>query len=241
MTKPNALVVRAPGTNRDHDVSLALELAGATPRIATLAALRANPQQLRDVQMLILAGGFSHADALGSGNLVGLELQRFLGDALREFLAAKKPILGICNGFQMLVRSGLLPGSLTHNQVVPGQPTGFVCQWVTLQPTSVARSVWTSAINEPIYCPVAHGEGRYIAPLDVISAHSALTYVDNSNPNGSNADIAGVTDATGLVLGLMPHPENHVLARQHPRWTRGERNGLGLSLFEGGVRHASQC
>jgi phosphoribosylformylglycinamidine synthase subunit PurQ / glutaminase len=241
MSNPAALVVRAPGTNRDYDVSFALELAGASPRIATLATLRADPQQLRNVQMIVLAGGFSHADALGSGNLVGLELARFLGDALQEFLDAKKPILGICNGFQMLVRSGLLPGSLTHNQVIAGQPTGFVCRWVTLQPTDVSRSVWTSAIDEPIYCPVAHGEGRYVASAEVISAHSALTYVDRSNPNGSHADVAGVTDASGFVLGLMPHPENHVLARQHPRWTRGEHHGLGLSLFVGGVRHASQC
>jgi phosphoribosylformylglycinamidine synthase subunit PurQ / glutaminase len=240
MSRPTALVVRAPGTNRDHDVSLALELAGAAPKIVTMAALRSAPKQLGEAQMLVLAGGFSHADALGAGALAALELSRFLGDALRDFLAKDHPILGICNGFQMLVRSGLLPGSLTHNQLHNDGPSGFTCRWVSLTPTAPSRSVWTSAVTEPIECPVAHGEGRYVADDDVISAHTALQYNDGTNPNGSYGDTAGVTDATGLVLGLMPHPENHVLARQHPRWTRGEQKGLGLSLFEGGVRHAKE-
>ncbi len=240
MSRPTALVVRAPGTNRDHDVSLALELAGAAPKIVTMAALRAEPKQLADAQMLVLGGGFSHADALGAGALAALELSRFLGDAMRDFLANDHPILGICNGFQMLVRAGLLPGSLTHNQSHNDGPTGFICRWVTLNATAPSRSVWTSAISEPIDCPVAHGEGRYVADQAILSAHTVLVYASETNPNGSLGHAAGVTDATGLVMGLMPHPENHVLARQHPRWTRGEQKGLGLSLFEGGVRHAKE-
>ncbi len=237
MTRPAALVVSAPGTNRDHDVAYALSLAGATPSRVALDVLIRRPARLLDAQMVIFAGGFSYADALGAGALAGLQIGQSLGDELRAFVSSGRPILGICNGFQMLVRSGLLPGSLTANE--HGQ---FVCKWVTLDAAAggsslTAQSVWTTGIDEPIECPVAHGEGRYIADPEIVRAHTALRYVGGTNPNGSDGDVAGVTDASGLILGLMPHPENHVLDRQHPRYARGEHGGLARSLFESGVAH----
>jgi phosphoribosylformylglycinamidine synthase subunit PurQ / glutaminase len=235
VSRPVALIVHAPGTNRDHDVAFALDLAGAEPMRMSMAALRANPAALHRAQLTVFAGGFSHADALGAGAVWGLDVARSLGDELRRFVADGKPVLGICNGFQTLVRAGLLPGSLTHNR-----DGGFVCTWVRLEPVVSTRCMWTQAVDEPIECPVAHGEGRYMASDEVAARHAALRYTTDTDPNGSVAHTAGVTDATGLVLGLMPHPENHVLARQHPRWARGEQRGLGLSLFESGVRHAKE-
>ena len=235
MTRPIALVVSAPGTNRDHDVAYAISLAGAAPNRVALDVLIRRPARLLDAQMVIFAGGFSYADALGAGALAGLQIGQSLGDELRAFVSSGRPILGICNGFQMLVRSGLLPGSLTANE--QGR---FVCKWVTLDATGSGgspKSVWTAGIDEPIECPVAHGEGRYVADLKTIGAHTALRYVDGTNPNGSDGDVAGVTDASGLILGLMPHPENHVLDRQHPRFLRGEHGGLARSLFDSGVAH----
>jgi phosphoribosylformylglycinamidine synthase subunit PurQ / glutaminase len=232
MTKPLALVVSSPGTNRDNDVAYALSLAGAEPVRVPLAVLGRRPQRLLDAQLVVLAGGFSHADALGAGALAGLELATSIGDELRAFAASGRPVLGICNGFQMLVRSGLLPGSLTRN--ASGQ---FVCKWVTLSAEDRAASVWTAGLEDPIDCPVAHGEGRYVADDETVGAHSALGYVDDTNPNGSVADTAGVADATGMILGLMPHPENHVLERQHPRFARGEHRNLARSLFDAGVAH----
>lgn len=232
MSRPAALVVTAPGTNRDNDVAYALSLAGADPSRISLDVLIRRPQRLLDAQMVIFAGGFSHADALGAGTLAGLQIARSLGDELQAFVASGRPILGICNGFQMLVRSGLLPGSLTTNS--HGR---FVCRWVTLEAPVPGRCVWTSGIDEPIECPVAHGEGRYVASADVLGAHMALRYVDQTDPNGSTEQTAGITDKTGLILGLMPHPENHVLERQHPRFARGEHGGLALSLFQSGVAH----
>lgn len=229
---PTALIVRAPGTNRDHDVAYALSLAGASTESIALSALCANPSVLNEVQMVVLAGGFSYADALGAGALAGLQLDRSVGDALRAFVGSGRPILGICNGFQMLVRSGLLPGSLRHNE-----DGNFVCRWVTLDAPVSSRCVWTSTMDGSVECPVAHGEGRYLASDEIISAHTALTYVDRTNPNGSTGDVAGVTDETGLILGLMPHPENHVLDRQHPRWHRREHRGLARALFDAGVAH----
>lgn len=248
MTQPQALIVRAPGTNRDGESALALELAGAQSTTVLLNDLLSNPKLLRESQMLVIPGGFSFADALGAGRLFALELTNRLADSLHQFVAAGRPVIGICNGFQTLIRTGLLPGgqqqiALGHNQNPAGQPTPFVCEWVRLQPRS-RRCIWTADLTEEIHCPIAHGEGRVAASPETLRSlqdndQIAVTY-SGHNPNGSIADIAGITDATGLVLGLMPHPEDHVVARQHPRTLRGHRGGLGLNLFRAGVRHAAQ-
>jgi phosphoribosylformylglycinamidine synthase len=234
MSRPTAVVLAAPGTNRDHDVAFALDLAGASPRIVLLAELLAEPALLREVQMLVVAGGFSYADALGAGRMWSLELTHGVGDALTGFVADGKPVIGICNGFQVLTRTGLLPGALGHN--ASGH---FQCEWVRLQAPQ-SRCIWTRDLGA-IECPIAHGEGRYVHPDPdglAVAGQVALRYADG-NPNGSVADIAGVCDPTGVVLGLMPHPENHVLPRQHPRHRRdaSTTRTLGLRLFEAAVRH----
>ena len=232
--RPRALVLQAPGTNRDHDAAYALELAGADAHIASMLDLADDMTALRTSQLVVVAGGFSHADALGAGRVFALGVEHGIGDQLRELVGAGRPVIGICNGFQTLVRAGLLPGALGHN--ASGR---FQCEWVTLD-APPGRCVWTQGV-EPIDCPIAHGEGRYVHP-DVASLERAgqvaLRY--RRNPNGSVADIAGVCDPTGVVLGLMPHPENHVIARQHPHRTRGGGGGLGLQLFRNGVEHARQ-
>jgi phosphoribosylformylglycinamidine synthase subunit PurQ / glutaminase len=230
--RPTALIVSAPGTNRNHDAAYAMELAGASAQTVGLKQLIKDPSQLNLAQLVVFAGGFSYADALGAGTVAGLQVERSLGDALRDMVASGRPILGICNGFQILVRSGLLPGSLVRND--HGR---FVCEWVTLAAPDPSRCIWTAGLVGPIECPVAHGEGRYLADDEIVSAHTALRYVDGTDPNGSSGCAAGVTDATGLILGMMPHPENHVLARQHPRFARNEQSGLALALFVSGVEH----
>jgi len=233
--RPLALVVAAPGTNRDGDVALALDLAGAEARRVLLAELARDPGLLRAAQLVVVAGGFSHADALGAGRMFALELEAAAGAELRAALERGVPVVGICNGFQTLVRTGLLPGALGHNA-----SGSFRCGWVTLVPER-SVSVWTSGLGT-IDCPIAHGEGRYVhADVAALAAAGqvALRYADN--PNGSDGDVAGVCDPSGLVLGLMPHPEDHVLARQHPRARHRPPGGLGLGLFERGVAHARSC
>jgi phosphoribosylformylglycinamidine synthase I len=235
MSRPAALVLAAAGTNRDHDVAFALDLAGAEPRITLLSELIERPSLLDAGQIVVIAGGFSYADALGAGRMFALQLEHRVGDALGAFVAAGKPVIGICNGFQVLTRTGLLPGALGHN--ASGH---FQCQWVTLE-AAASRCIWTRDLTS-IDCPIAHGEGRYThsdpAALDA-AGQVALRYA-NGNPNGSVDDIAGVCDATGAVLGLMPHPENHVIARQFPGFTNGAHGALGLTLFEQGVRYAKE-
>jgi len=244
--KPPVMILHATGTNRDHDVARALELAGANPEIVHINRWRDGDVRLGDYQMLVLPGGFSYGDDLGAGKLWAVAMRARLGDDLTSFIAAGKPVIGICNGFQALVKSGLLPGmrrgqevTLTRNEL--GK---FECRWVVLAPEG--NSLWTRGL-ENIYCPVAHGEGRFVAPDATLAEIEesnlvAIRYVGNgypANPNGSLNDIAGITNPAGNVLGLMPHPENHIVAEQHPQRHHGPQSGLGLPLFENGVRHAA--
>ncbi len=263
---PKVLVLHATGTNRDLDVSRAFELAGAQPEIVHLNQLRWGDKSWRDFQLLVLPGGFSYADALGAGKLLALDLQIYFEAEITRFIQSGKPVIGICNGFQALVKSGILPGhpSLTHHR--GAQPTikstltfnekgHFECRWVYLQAKSQS-CLWTKDLHSALYCPVAHGEGRFTldGPHALGDLHVqdqvALIYAhpDGSpaygaypaNPNGSVDDIAGLCNPAGNVLGLMPHPENHIFSYQHPRWTRGDTSGNSLQLFTNGVNYARQ-
>jgi phosphoribosylformylglycinamidine synthase len=240
MSRPAAIVVAGPGTNRDTDAVLALDLAGAEPSVVLAGELTARPELLDEARIVVVAGGFSYGDALGAGRMLALDLTAadggHLGERLRSFVAGGRPVVGICNGFQVLTRTGLLPGALGHN--AGGH---FDCRWVRLAREPASHSIWTAGLDDEIQCPIAHGEGRYVHPdPDALAAAGqvALRYA-GGNPNGSVADIAGVGDPTGVVLGLMPHPENHVLARQHPRHRLDPTTPrtLGLRLFEAAVRH----
>jgi phosphoribosylformylglycinamidine synthase len=253
MINPKALILHAIGTNRDRDVAHALQLAGATPEIVHINQLRRTERQLSDYQMLIVPGGFSYGDALGAGRLFALDLQTFFAEQVTAFVASGKPVLGICNGFQALVKAGILPAgklsaTLTHNQ-----RGHFECRWVHLLPQS-SQCVWIRRGDLPLQCPVAHGEGRFVCQDAAALADQqqiALRYAlpDGTpangqypaNPNGSALDIAGVCNPAGNVLGLMPHPENHIWLYQHPNWTRASANGLALPLFQNGVQYANQC
>jgi phosphoribosylformylglycinamidine synthase subunit PurQ / glutaminase len=259
--KPKALVLQAHGSNRDFDVMDALTLAGAEATGVPLNELRMNKTLLSDFNLLVVPGGFSYADALGAGKLLALDLASYFADEISKFVEAGKPVIGICNGFQALVKSGILPGgnwgmvngnssiTLTFNQ-----QGHFECRWVHLSPVS-QTCIWTKDLEESIFCPIAHGEGNFQTnhqlPITNLVSNDQValtyTYPDSApangdypaNPNGSILDIAGICNPQGNVLGLMPHPENHIYNWQHPRHTRGETDGSGLKLFENGVRYAS--
>jgi phosphoribosylformylglycinamidine synthase len=261
--KPTALILQAHGTNRDYDVAEALTLAGADPRPVPLNDLRSGKKKFADYQMLVVAGGFSYADALGAGKLLALDLNSYFSDEISAFVASGKPVIGICNGFQALVKSGILPFGGEKKEERRKNETGatltfnaqghFECRWVHLQPVS-QKCIWTKGLNEIIACPIAHGEGNFHtmhhSPLTTLRSNDqiALTYIhpDGSpangeypaNPNGSTLDIAGICNPQGNVLGLMPHPENHIYPRQHPLHTRGATGQSGLAIFENGVKYA---
>lgn len=236
--RPQALVVAGPGTNRDRDLALALDLAGADAKIVLTSQLAAKPELLARAALIGVAGGFSYGDALGAGRMMALDLtaDAELTEALRAFVASGKPVIGICNGFQTLTRTGLLPGALGHN--AQGR---FECRWVQIAPETSCVSLWTRGLTQPIHCPIAHGEGRYVHPdIDGLTAAGqvALRY-RSTNPNGSMGDIAGVCNPAGNVLGLMPHPENFVVDRQHPLHP-ADPSHLGLNLFRNGVAAAAE-
>jgi phosphoribosylformylglycinamidine synthase I len=257
MKRPNVLILHATGTNRDVETANAVELAGGASTILHVNALREQPARLHDYQMFILPGGFSYGDALGAGRLWASDLRWLFQDELARFVEAGKPVLGVCNGFQALVKSGWLPGppeaesraTLTRNA-----SNQFECRWVWLEPDPESHCVFTKGLTERIYCPVAHGEGRFV-PRDEATLQRlqtgkqvALTYVGAdggpagypANPNGSVADIAGICNQRGNVMGLMPHPEDHVYPEQRPRYARGESGGLGLALYVQGVEYAAR-
>jgi phosphoribosylformylglycinamidine synthase len=237
---PRALVMRAPGTNCHRETALALELAGARPEAVHLEEILTERRRLDDFALIVLPGGFAHGDHLGAGTLWS-HLLEAVNEPLQRFVESGRPVLGICNGFQALLRLGLLEGgSLTRN--ASGR---FECRWVWLQRPGNVHTPLLAGI-ERIALPVAHGEGRFVArDAETLSelrsnGQAALIYCDaagNSasypdNPNGSEGDIAALTNAGGNVLGLMPHPERDAVAGQAPA---GRTDAAGLAIFTNAV------
>ncbi len=247
------LILRAPGINRDADAALACELAGAYPERIHVNRLIEGSIRLTDYAMLVIPGGFSYGDHLGAGRLLAVDLIHRLGEELERFVADGRPVIGICNGFQVLVKAGLLPGPLRQPPRVTlttNESRQFECRWVQLEAVANSRCLFTRGIERPIEVPVAHGEGRIAvrdeATLSELERNGlvALRYLGDrypDNPNGSPHAIAGLCNAQGNVLGLMPHPENAVLPHQHPRWTRepARYEGDGLQIFRNAVRYAA--
>jgi phosphoribosylformylglycinamidine synthase len=252
MTTPRVLVLRAPGANCDAEAQFAFELAGATAERVHINCLREQPGLLKRYQILVIPGGFTYGDDVAAGKILANQLRHFLGDALRAFRDADKLILGICNGFQALLKAGLLivPDEEGPLATLANNASGkFEDRWITLQAAPGHCPLLSG--YERLHVPVAHGEGRLICrePWILQGLHQAgqvvlryvapnggpVTYPDN--PNGSQDDVAGLCDISGRVLGLMPHPERHVLPTQHPRWTRDglAPEGDGLRLFRNAV------
>src|SRR5688572_13555725 len=261
--RPKTLVLRTAGTNCDGETAHAFEQAGAAAEFLHVNRLLENPRLMDAYQMLALPGGFSYGDDIAAGRIFANQIVHHLRDAFTSFIDAGKPIIGICNGFQVLVKTFLLPGKLAgrsgQNCTLAHNDCGrFVDRWIRVAPRS-EKCIWTTALS-PIDLPIAHGEGKFMPVDDAVrqalwdNDQVALTYIrpDDSpaggefphNPNGSIDDIAGVCDSTGLVFGLMPHPERFVVGIQHPSWTRTSRanaQGDGLGVFRNAVRYVTNA
>src|SRR5688500_9750643 len=257
--KPRTLILRMAGTNCDLETAHAFERAGSEAVCLHLNRLLENDALLGEFQILAIPGGFSYGDDIAAGRIFANQIVHHLGDAVREFIAAGKPVIGVCNGFQVLVKAGLLPGNIAGREgqscTLAGNADGwFIACGVPLAVRG-ANGIWTAGLGT-IELAVAHGEGRLVpAHEDVRAAlwqndQVALVYANAdgspaggkfpANPNGSVDDIAGICDASGLVFGLMPHPERFVDPVQHPSWTsRGAKfsTGAGSAIFENAVMH----
>jgi phosphoribosylformylglycinamidine synthase subunit PurQ / glutaminase len=254
MPSPHAIVLRAPGTNCDEEAAYALGLAGAVAETWHINQVIETPAALDRFQILVIPGGFSYGDDLGAGRILATRIATTLGEALRRFHERGGLVLGICNGFQVLVRSGLLPGGPSASTTLAANESGrFEDRWVKLLPRAGLSPFVT--FSEPIELPVAHGEGRFLMSdsaavsalecsgqvvLQYGSPDSRPTQDYPANPNGSAHAIAGVCDPTGRIFGLMPHPERFVEPWHHPRWTRRANGspprGDGLRIFESAVQ-----
>jgi phosphoribosylformylglycinamidine synthase subunit PurQ / glutaminase len=262
MSSPRVLILRAPGTNCDRETAFAFEKAGAVTETLHVNRLLEKPDRLSAFQILCIPGGFSFGDDVAAGRIMATQIEHHLADPIRQFKAQGNLILGICNGFQVLIKSG----ALLESDPVQGPPATLTLndsgkyedRWVRLK-ADAARCVFLRGI-ESMYLPVAHAEGKFVPrdeqALEQLAANGQLVlryqplhgngsgattqsvpYPDN--PNGSFANVAGICDTTGRVLGLMPHPERHIDPTQHPRWTRGQSApvGDGLQVFVNAVSY----
>jgi phosphoribosylformylglycinamidine synthase len=241
----------------------AFQLAGARPLTVHLDRLVADPAPLADARLIGIPGGFSYGDDIAAGRVFAHQLHRKLAQPLADAVERGTPILGVCNGFQVLVKLGLLPGFAgpsddqpdqrwtQHATLIDNQHPRFLDRWVPCVvpgPDHGGRCVWTRNLIRVDF-PIAHGEGRFTAPPDTLDrleagGQVALRYAPDANPNGSARDIAGITDPTGLILGLMPHPERYTDPLHHPAWTRRGPDHLtaeppGLTLFKNAVHHVT--
>ncbi|MHC4638656.1 MAG: phosphoribosylformylglycinamidine synthase I [Planctomycetota bacterium] len=259
MTDVKAVVLRAAGINCDMETQYALESAQARADRIHINRLIENKSLLDEYQILVFPGGFSYGDDVAAGKILANQVIHHLTEEVRKFIDKGKLVLGICNGFQVLVKAGILPGdgssepetdvTITYNDC--GK---FEDRWVYLSPQT-DKCVFIEP-GRQIYLPIAHGEGKVVtkdeAVLEKLKSqnHIAFKYVDENgdegdfpiNPNGSIESIAGLTDTTGRVLGLMPHPERFVRPTQHPRFTRnkGSVDADGMSIFNNAVKYIQE-
>ena len=262
--RPKALVITAPGINCDGELALAFEAAGAAPESVLLADLIARPAIVDRFSLIGLPGGFSYGDDGGAGRVLAQLIRRGLYPALAAAVERGVPMIAPCNGFQIAVQAGLLPGPAEGESwpVEPAVPTvalapnelgRFHDVWTGVEIPESTRCIWTAGLgavpSEAMVLPSAHGEGRFVAPDEMMAAlesegRIALRYTEADHFNGSRGRVAGICDASGLVFGLMPHPERYTRWSQHPTWTRLEasvRRGdtPGLAMFRNAVRHAT--
>jgi phosphoribosylformylglycinamidine synthase len=261
MDNVKAIVLRAAGINCDLETEHALRLAGAAAERVHINRIMAEPALLDGAQILVFPGGFSYGDDVAAGKILANQVVHHLSDILHRFVEQGKLIIGICNGFQVLIKTGLVPALRSDGAMsatdTPATLTDNDCgrfedRWVYLQP-GTERCVFIEP-GRRICLPIAHGEGKVVArdaeTLERLrdEGYVAFRYVDADgnrggfpvNPNGSHDDIAALTDATGRVLGMMPHPERFVRLTQHPAWTRlKERDGLGdgMTIFNNAVKY----
>ncbi len=253
MSSVKTLILRAPGTNCDAETAFAFQQAGAAVSSVHINRLIGGEERLSDYQIMVIPGGFTYGDDIAAGKVLANELKLKLGEDMLSFIEDGKLILGICNGFQVLVKVGILPEPSLDDSPLLTLSTNdsgkFECRWVHLSVNKESPCIFTRGMDR-LYLPIAHGEGKVVAEPEVLTeSNIALFYTDEHgnnkagypyNPNGSIKNIAGICDASGRIFALMPHPERHIRGTQHPQWTRqgARKYGDGFQIFLNAVKWA---
>ena len=258
---PRVLVITGDGLNCERETAHAFALAGAAPELVHVTDILNGERSLSEFRILAFIGGFSNGDHLGAGTVQASRFRHRLREPLERFVAAGRPVIGICNGFQTLVKMGLLPGSARgweQTATIMANDSGrFEDRWVRLVVDPSSPCIWTRGLRH-LYLPVRHGEGKFVTrdAAEVLAlrrgARIVVRYADErgrptleypANPNGSADAVAGVCDSSGRIFGLMPHPEAYLSPYNHPAWTRtaalGEplpAEGEGVALFRNAVQ-----
>jgi len=258
MAQVKALVLRAAGINCDVETQYALELSGCQAQRTHINRIIENPDLLQTFHILVIPGGFSYGDDVAAGKILANQIIHHLSDRLNSFIEAGKIVLGICNGFQVLVKTGILgkaePTGKQQITITNNDSGKYEDRWVYLEPSG-KKCIFIDP-DKRIYLPVAHGEGKIVFEnndvLEKLKADNRIVfrYVDENgspgpfpiNPNGSTDSIAGLCDSTGRVLGLMPHPERFVRFTQHPHWTRlkDKTKADGKTIFDNAVKYVKE-
>lgn len=242
-----ALIIRTAGTNCDQETIHALGLFGVECDLIHINQLLLGRVRLHPYQLVVIPGGFSYGDDISAGKVLANEFRLRLRDQLERFVESKKPVVGVCNGFQVLVKAGLLPGfePVDEKQLATlglNDSGRFQCEWVGLK-KEISAASWLSEMPQTFELPIAHGEGKFI-PLnakvlkDLKKNKQVVFRYAPRNPNGSEDSIAGLCNKAGNVIGLMPHPERFVTKYQHPNWPKfktkpNEDMGHGYWFWKG--------
>ncbi|MBX3356525.1 MAG: phosphoribosylformylglycinamidine synthase subunit PurQ [Phycisphaeraceae bacterium] len=253
-TGPRALIITAPGINCDLELARAFEAAGAHPESHLLRELMRTPSIIDRFDLIGLPGGFSYGDDIAAGRIMAQLIRRSILPALHEAVKRRVPMICPCNGFQIAVQAGLLPSFEGGSAALPvvalaeNLDARFHDRWTRIEVPDETICLWTRGLQfdqETGLLPSAHGEGRFVAPASVLDAlecagQVAMRYAEGENFNGSERRIAGICDPTGLILGLMPHPERYTRWTQHPWWTRldpgvRQHETPGLAIFRNAV------
>lgn len=259
MASPEVCVLKTDGVNCDMEMAYAFESAGGSPEIVHINQLRSGERSLSDFGALAIPGGFSYGDDIASGKVLATELTSYLSDQLQQFTDQEKPIIGVCNGFQVLVRTGLLPSRTLGEQratLADNEIGRFECRWIDLAVgKSACRFVQPEDFAGAIPMQTAHGEGRFFADpatLDELKATGQVVFRYTSpdgskangfpaNPNGAIDDIAGICDPTGTILGMMPHPERSIAAFHPHRSRTAVARAAAIGIFTNIVAYARSC
>ncbi|MFT6069254.1 MAG: phosphoribosylformylglycinamidine synthase [Bacteriovoracaceae bacterium] len=243
MLGPKVLVLTGEGINCERETAFAFEKAGAVPTIKTLNEVIKRPSSLNDYDILAIPGGFSYGDEIGSGHVFSLKLKKHLGNEIKEFIKNKKPIIGICNGFQVLVKLGLFDSS-NERQIglAPNTSGAFINKWARLIPHKENNCIWVKGLNKEFSLPIRHGEGRIVLKQeevysDLVKKGQVVLSYEN-DINGSFKNIAGLCDDSGLVFGLMPHPEADLFKATSPEGSESPLEfSMGYEIFKNSVEY----